>query len=97
MLSTGDEPVKTHNISLVFNHLCERDEFRKHITDEDFEHRKDEYIPVFVRLLAFYISARYPSYKVKLAAILTKSESHKILHKTKEAFAWVQSLKKFLI
>jgi len=97
VLYTGEEPVKTHNISLVFNRLCERNEFRKCITDDDFEHRKSEYIPVFVRLLAFYISTRYPSYKEKLTAILTKSEAQEVLNKTKEAFVWVQSLKKFLM
>lgn len=94
---TGEEPVKTHNIALVFNNLCERDEFRKRVDDEDFDRRKDECVPVFVRLLAFYISARYHAYKEKLTAMLTKTDAQEILDRTKEVFAWVQSLKRFLM
>ena len=97
VLYTGEEPVKTHNIALIFNNLCDRDEFRIHITDEDFDRIKDEFMPIFVRLLAFYISARYPAYKEKLTSILTKVETQEIMDKTKEVFAWVQSLKKFLV
>lgn len=97
VLYIGNEPVKTHNIALVFNTLCDREEFRKHVTDEDFGRFKDEYTPVFVRLLAFYISARYPVYKEKLTSVLTKAETQAIMDKTKEVFTWVQSLKKFLV
>jgi len=68
-----------------------------HITDEDFDRHKDEYMPIFFRLLAFYISARYPAYKERLTSILTKVEAQEIMDKTKEVFAWVQSLKKFLL
>jgi HEPN domain-containing protein len=50
-----------------------------------------------VRLLAFYISARYPAYKEKMAAIVNKGEAQEIMEKTKEVFTWVQSLKKYLI
>lgn len=96
VLYTGEEPLKTHNIALVFNNLCERDEFRKSADDEDFDRRKDEYVPVFVRLLAFYISARYPAYKEKLTVMLTKAEAQEILDKSKEVFKWVQSLKRSL-
>ncbi|NJD04596.1 MAG: HEPN domain-containing protein [Ruminiclostridium sp.] len=97
VLYIGEEPVKTHNIALVFNNLCDREEFSKHIIDKDFDCHKDEYTPVFVRLLAFYISARYPAYKEKLTSMLTKTEAQEIMDKTKEVFAWVQSLKKFLV
>jgi len=97
VLYTGEEPVKTHNIAFIFNNLCERDEFRKNVDGEDSKHHKDEYVPLFVKLLAFYISARYPSYKEKMSAILTNSEAQEILNKTKEAFVWIQSLKKFLV
>lgn len=97
VLYTGEEPVKTHNIALVFNNLCDRDEFGRQIKDVDFGRRKDEYTPLFVRLLAFYISARYPAYKERLTTMLTKEEALEIMDKTKEVFAWVQSLKKFLV
>ncbi len=97
VLYTGEEPVKTHNIALVFYKLCDREDFTKRIADVDFDLRKDEYTPTFVRLLAFYISARYPEYKEKLTSILTKAETQGLIDKTKEAFAWVQSLKKFSV
>lgn len=66
------------------------------VTVENFDCRKDEYTPVFVRLLAFYISARYPAYKEKMTSVLAKAETEEIMSKTKEAFIWLQSLKKFL-
>jgi HEPN domain-containing protein len=96
VLYTGEEPVKTHNIALIFNNLCDHHDFRRLVTDEDFDRRRDEYTPIFVRLLAFYISARYPAYKERLTSMLTKTETEEIIIKTKEAFSWVQSLKKFL-
>ena len=52
VLYTGEEPVKTHNIALVFNNLCDRDDFRRLVTGEDFNCHKDEYTSIFVRLLA---------------------------------------------
>lgn len=97
VLYTGQEPIKTHNIALVFNNLNDREEFRKHLVDEDFDRRKEEYMPIFVRLLAFYISARYPAYKEKMTSMLTEEETQEIMDKTKEVFTWVQSLKKFLV
>lgn len=54
-------------------------------------------MPVFVRLLAFYISARYPSYKEKLTSLLTRADAQEVMDKSREAFAWVQSLKKSLV
>ncbi|HZK27437.1 MAG TPA: HEPN domain-containing protein [Thermoclostridium sp.] len=95
VLYTGEEPVKTHNIALVFNNLCDRGDFRRLVTEEDFDRRRDEYTPIFVRLLAFYISARYPAYKEKLTSMINKTETEEIMVKAKEAFLWVQSLKKF--
>ncbi len=97
VLYTGEEPVRTHNIALVFNNLCDREEFLEHISDEDFDLRKSEYIPVFVRLLAFYISARYPIYKEKLTSTLTKVEAQELMDKSKEVFEWVKSLGRFLV
>lgn len=97
VLYTGDEPLKTHNIALMFNKLCERKEFCSTLLDEEFYRLKDKYVPVFVRLLAFYISARYPAYKEKMTSTLTKQETQEIFNKSKEAFSWVQSLKKFLV
>jgi len=97
VLYTGEEPVKTHNIALIFNNLCKRQEFRKYIIDDNFDNYKNEYTPVFVRLLAFYISARYPVYKEKVTSMITETETREIMNKTREVYEWVQSLKKFLV
>lgn len=97
ILYTDEEPIKTHNIALIFNNLCERREFRMLVMDEDFKHHREKYTPIFVRLLAFYISARYPSYKEKLTAMLTKAETMATMNKTKEAYLWLRSLKKFSV
>lgn len=97
VLYTGEEPVKTHNIALVFNSLCDRDEFYNLVTDKNFNKCKERYMPLFVRLLAFYISARYPAYKEKLTSILAREEAQEIITEAKEAFKWVQSLKKYLM
>ncbi|NLB27220.1 MAG: HEPN domain-containing protein [Bacteroidales bacterium] len=50
-----------------------------------------------LRLLAFYISARYPDYKEKLTSILSREEAQEIIIEAKEAFKWIQSLKKYSI
>lgn len=97
VLYSGEEPVKTHNIALIFNNLCRREDFLKYVTDGEFYCRKDEYTPFFVRLLAFYISARYPDYKDNLESMITKAETKEVVDKTKEVFLWVQSLKKFSV
>jgi HEPN domain-containing protein len=39
VLYTGEEPVKTHNIALVFNNLCDCEDFRRLVTDKDFDRR----------------------------------------------------------
>ena len=97
VLYIGEEPVKTHNIALLFSKLCDHNDFIKVVTDEEFDILRDKYLPLFVRLLAFYISARYPEYKEKLTSLLTKTQTQEIMDKTTEAFSWVQSLKKFSV
>jgi HEPN domain-containing protein len=97
VLYTGREPLKTHNIALIFDNLCDEEAFNKYFDDNDLELCKDKYNPFFVRLMGFYISTRYPAYKEKLTTILSNDGAREILEKSQEVFLWIQSLKKYLI
>ncbi len=96
VLYTGDEPIKTHNIALIFNNLCKNKDFLYNKQESNFIQQKEKFTPYFVRLLAFYISARYPDYKEKIGKSLSEAEAKDLLDKTKEMFVWLQSLRKFL-
>ena len=96
VLFVGEEPQKTHNIALLFTQLVEREEFRTCRNMPGFGNGRDRFVPFFVRLLAFYISSRYPSYKERVATLLDRSEAVDILKTTKEAHEWLTSLSKSL-
>jgi HEPN domain-containing protein len=96
VLFVGEEPQKTHNIALLFTQLLETERFRNCRTQPGFEDSTIRYIPFFVRLLAFYITSRYPSYKERVATMLDRSEAADILATTKEAHEWLTSLSKSL-
>jgi len=42
-------------------------------------------------LTAYYIEARYPSYKEKLTALIGKDKSSSILNRTEKLFKWLKS------
>jgi HEPN domain-containing protein len=48
---------------------------------------------LFDRLSSFYIEGRYTDYKEKLSSAIDKQEAKAILTQTKEAFAWLLTLK----
>jgi HEPN domain-containing protein len=48
---------------------------------------------LFDKLSDFYLDSRYPDYKNKLNKLLTKRVTEIYLHQTKEAFAWLLTLK----
>lgn len=96
LLVTGEEPVKTHNITFIFNNLILNDKFKTCHSDENFIRNKEEFSPLFIKLLAFYICARYPDYKEKISKSLSKLEAETICKKTVEAFEWLKSLKAFI-
>jgi len=48
---------------------------------------------LFARLSAFYLNNRYPEYKERLSLSVNKEEAQKVLEETKEAFAWLVTLK----
>jgi hypothetical protein len=49
----------------------------------------------FVKLLAYYIAERYPSYKEKLSQAVDQQEATDVLALTEEVFIWLISLKQF--
>jgi HEPN domain-containing protein len=48
---------------------------------------------LFAKLSAFYLKNRYPEYKELLSKSLNKKEAQDILDKSKEAFAWLLTMK----
>ena len=48
---------------------------------------------LFAKLSAFYLNNRYPEYKERLSTSLNREEAQSILNETKEAFAWLETLK----
>lgn len=53
----------------------------------------EEYRQLFDKLSAFYLNNRYPDYLSKLSIQIKETEAKEILTKTKEAFAWLLTLK----
>jgi len=48
---------------------------------------------LFAKLSAFYLNNRYPEYKERLSLSLNREEAQSVLNETKEAFAWLMTLK----
>jgi len=82
-LYNDDTPPFTHNILAVF------DGFSAKIKEEIPE----KYVNLFEMLVKFYISGRYPDYKKKLSAGLSKKYVIDTVEKTKEAYKWLLTLK----
>jgi HEPN domain-containing protein len=53
----------------------------------------DEYFAFFDMLSACYLNNRYPDYKSRLSAQVDEAEATAALSQTKEAFAWLLTLK----
>lgn len=85
----GSEAPRTHNINFVLQPLFEEGE-PLHSNALSFS---DKYEPFFAELLAYYISERYPSYREKLSKAVSREKAKEVLAQSKEAFAWLQSLK----
>ena len=47
----------------------------------------------FAKLSAFYLNNRYPEYRERLSKSLNQEDAQDILKNTKEAFAWLLTLK----
>ena len=53
----------------------------------------EEYRQLFDKLSAFYLNNRYPDFISKLSIQIKETEAKEILTETKEAFAWLLTLK----
>jgi HEPN domain-containing protein len=54
---------------------------------------EDDTYTFFERLTSYYLNNRYPEYREKTSSLLNESEAKLILDSTKEAFAWLLTLK----
>ena len=77
-LERGDEPPRTHNLSFLLDQVdCGED--------------SKEVRGLAVRLSAYYIEARYPSYKEKLSTLVERDEAVAVVDRTQEAISWIRS------
>ncbi|HEY0828681.1 MAG TPA: HEPN domain-containing protein [Bacilli bacterium] len=83
-----EEPPRTHNIYSIYKAIYGDDSHNKERTEQE-----KKYTPFFAQLLAYYISERYPSYKEKLSATVTREKAVEVLSMAREVFLWLQSLK----
>lgn len=77
-LARGDEPPRTHNLSFLLDRV-------------DIDNIPDEVRDLAVRLSAYYIEARYPSYKEKLSELVDRNEAVRAFDLTEEAISWIRS------
>jgi HEPN domain-containing protein len=85
VLRRGEEPPRTHNISLVYERIWDEDARPGAVIESD--------VPAFMdRLLYYYISERYTDYKQKAGKSLNGDAAQSLLDKTREVFAWLKSL-----
>ena len=99
ILFKKEEPPRTHNIALILKRIFDEQLLEKKMIADNKSYlvKIEEYGPFFARLLAYYISERYPSYKEKLSVSIDQSEAKEVLSKTEEAFLWLSSLKTFIM
>jgi len=79
-----DNVPRVHNISFVIGKVLDyleigEDESRFHLFD---------------KLAAYYLQGRYPSFKEKISQLINEEQAIKLLDESKEAFAWMKSLKR---
>lgn len=85
----GDEAPRTHNIHVILQSV-----FEEKALHGDSSNFTEKYAPFFAELVAYYISERYPSYREKLSISIGRDKAKEVLDQSKEAFTWLQSLKK---
>jgi len=52
-----------------------------------------DYKVLFAELNTHYLNSRYPDFKQKLSASVDKPKAKRVLEKSKEVFAWLETLK----
>ncbi|MGE5544121.1 MAG: HEPN domain-containing protein [Bacillota bacterium] len=94
ILFCGEEPPRTHNISIIFKKVVESHPDKFEYIDSFIE-KKEQYGYFFLRLMAYYIAERYPSYKEKLSQAVGEQEAAEVMATTEEVFEWLLSLKQY--
>lgn len=94
VLFCEEEPPRSHNISMIFKKVIES-QSDKFEGIETYTVKKEKYGSFFVKLLAYYIAERYPSYKEKLSQAVDRQEAVEVLTTTEEVFAWLLYLKQY--
>ena len=79
-----DNVPHVHNISFVLGKVLD---FLGIVQDETR-------FLLFDKLAAYYLQGRYPSFKEKISQLINEEQAVKLLNESKEAFAWMNSLKK---
>ena len=79
-----DNVPRVHNISFVLGKVLD---FLGIVQDETR-------FLLFDKLAAYYLQGRYPSFKEKISQLINEEQAVKLLNESKEAFAWMNSLKK---
>jgi HEPN domain-containing protein len=79
----SDNVPKTHNISYIVRAF--EDKLSEPVTDKRYD--------LFDDLRAFYINGRYTDFKQKMSAGMNEQGAKNFLDRTKEAFAWLLTLK----
>ena len=93
VLYTNREPVRTHNIWVVFKELMEKEQFK--VQNGNLSEKVEKYKPFFSDLLFYYIAERYPDYKQQLSSNITEIRAKEVLNKSEEVFEWLQSLSRY--
>jgi len=80
----ADNVPRVHNIKRLV----------KEFEDKLQEPVKEEYYDLFVTLSGYYLNNRYPDFKTNLAATISENKARELYAQAKEAFAWLQTLKR---
>ena len=95
VLFYGEEAPRTHNIWIVLKKILESSLLIEVVNTEKFRDEITVYKLFFADLVFYYISERYPSYKEKLSASISKEKANEVLKKAKEVFEWLRFLEKY--
>ena len=83
LLFINDEIPRIHDINSILTKFADK---LPSVIDDDKR-------LLFAKLSAFYLNNRYPEYKDRLSLSLNREDVQSILEKTREAFAWLLTLK----
>ena len=82
-LYVSDEVPRTHNIGFLVQKF--EDQLHEPVPDERYD--------LFEKLRSFYIESRYTDFRQKIREAIDEREAKAVFSQTKEAFAWLLTLK----